>query len=214
VETVSRLTGVEAEKVSLLMRAIETGTGCPRTSSAGRLFDAVSSLTGLVQVSGFEAEAAMRLESCAAEGLELHGGRLPEPYPFSVDSVVRTEELMAAVVEDVSRGADRRTVALRFHRTLAEVIITVARRAREAHGAGKVVLSGGVFQNRLLLETAIERLNAERFEVVSGSRVPVNDGGLALGQAAVAGALRHCCREVPSTADFRGKAGVNVREPL
>ncbi|MGH7264967.1 MAG: carbamoyltransferase HypF, partial [Candidatus Rokuibacteriota bacterium] len=134
----------------------------------------------------YEAQAAMELEALAA-------GVAGEPYPFRIVGEawplrVETRPVIAAVVDDLLAGAAPSGVAARFHVTLAEVISTVCARIRERTGLERVALSGGVFQNARLLEDAARRLAAAGFEVYTHAAVPPNDGGLALGQAAVAAA--------------------------
>jgi hydrogenase maturation protein HypF len=184
--------GPNERLVSLVGRAIETETASPPTSSVGRLFDAVSSLLGLVQVSDFEAEAAMRLQSCAAEEASRQGGygSFDDLYPFRIEETVRTEELIEAIVHDLRRGEGKGRIALKFHRTVAEVVGATVEWIGKEYGLGKVALSGGVFQNRILLELTKRRLEDVGFDVLLNEKVPANDGGIALGQIAVAGALR------------------------
>jgi hydrogenase maturation protein HypF len=169
----------------VIVRMLERGVNAPRTSSAGRLFDAVSSLLDLRQVSMFEGQAAMELEWSAASHTMDPG------YAFSVAPAeglleLDWEPVIRAILGD--RGQPRGAVAAKFHRALAELIVDIARR----HGNPRVVLSGGCFQNRLLLECAVGRLEEEGFVAYWHQRVPPNDGGIALGQiyaAARAGEL-------------------------
>jgi hydrogenase maturation protein HypF len=168
----------------LLGQAIARGLNAPLTSSAGRLFDAVASLLGVRDRVGFEAQAAMELEALA-------GPRADRTYPTGVVErdamlVVRTPDIVRGVVEDLGRQTPPATIAARFHATLADVVVQVCRRIRERTGLDAVALSGGVFQNTWLLEAALAGLATAGFEVYSHRQVPANDGGLALGQAAVA----------------------------
>lgn len=168
----------------LLGQAIARGLNAPLTSSAGRLFDAVASLLGVRDRVGFEAQAAMELEALA-------GPRADRTYPTAVVEhdamlVVRTPDIVRGVVEDLVRRTPPAAIAARFHATLADVLVQVCRRIRERTGLDAVALSGGVFQNAWLLESAVAGLAAAGFEVYSHRQVPANDGGLALGQAAVA----------------------------
>jgi hydrogenase maturation protein HypF len=161
---------------ALLIQALEKKLLCFRTSSVGRLFDAVSALVGVRDRPGFEGQAAMALEFAADEG----NGR----YPFLIHGdpwVVDWGPLLEALLVDRAAGVAQGRMAARFHQTLIDVIAAVAERA----GEKRVVLSGGCFQNRRLLVGTLRRLSAEGFEVLFHRRVPTNDGGLALGQAAV-----------------------------
>ena len=158
--------------------ALERGFQAPLTSSVGRLFDAVASLMDVRQVNRFEGQAAMAIEYLA--------GQVPdhkEAYDFGMDGdVVDWERLIRGLLEDLRRGESQPVMAARFHWTLAEVIIAVARRT----SLENVLLTGGCFQNRVLLERAVERLREEGFRPSWPQRVPPNDGGIALGQIVAA----------------------------
>jgi len=171
----------------VLTRAIEGGLNAPPTSSAGRLFDAVASLLGVRHMAAFEAQVAMELEALAAPEAD-------RPYPVGLAEVdglivVPTSDVIRGLVEDLLAGTAPGLIAARFHETLAEVITRVCGRIRERNGLGRVALSGGVFQNMRLLRLGAARLEEAGFEVFTHHQVPPNDGGLALGQAAVAARL-------------------------
>jgi hydrogenase maturation protein HypF len=167
-----------------LTRAIDRGLNAPLTSSAGRLFDGVASLLGLRDRITFEAQAVMELEALAAPSADrTYATRLDE----ATDAiVVRTTDVVRGVVDDLLRATSAPMIAARFHATLVEIIERVCRRVRERTGTAAVALSGGVFQNGRLLASAVDALETAGFEVYSHRQVPSNDGGLALGQAAVA----------------------------
>jgi hydrogenase maturation protein HypF len=173
----------------VLSQAADRGLNSPLTSSAGRLFDAVASLLGLRDRITFEGQAAMELEALAAPEADL-------VYPTVIRDgdeggiVVQTQEVVRGVVEDLLRQVPASQIAARFHATLADVLARVCLRLRGRTGIDEVALSGGVFQNAWLLQAAIRRLEADGFQVYTHHQVPTNDGGLALGQAAVA-ARRH-----------------------
>jgi hydrogenase maturation protein HypF len=158
----------------------------PRTSSVGRLFDVVAALLGLRSVASFEGQAAMELEFAAAA--DATGAAAPYPLPLGggEPAVADWEPLVRHVLADRERGVPAPRIAARFHAALAELAVAIARRA----ALPRVVLSGGCFQNRLLQEALRRRLREAGFQVYTHHRVPANDGGLALGQAVVAGA-RH-----------------------
>ena len=168
----------------VLSRAAERGLNAPLTSSAGRLFDAVASILGLRDRVDFEAQAAMELEALAD----------PEPdrvYEVELGekegrTIVPTPDLVRGVVEDLLAGVDAARIAGRFHASLADVLVRTCRRLRERSGLDRVALSGGVFQNLRILRSAIDGLGRAGFEVYTHHQVPPNDGGLALGQAAIA----------------------------
>ncbi len=173
--------------VRLVARLVEHGLNTPPTSSAGRLFDAVAALVGVpgTQRATYEGQAAVELELAAKRTAAARR------YPFRLRPgeegwVIETREIIAGVVEDLLAGCPKGAISARFHRTVAEMVAAACERIREASGTGAVALSGGTFQNMLLLGQATELLEKRGFEVYTHRRVPTNDGGLALGQAVLA----------------------------
>ncbi len=171
----------------VLMRMIQRGVNAPLTTSAGRLFDAVASIIGLRHVSRFEGQAAMELEWLVGSQTP------PEPYIIPVVKctthghrddclVLDWEPMLRSLLRDVAASVSNAAVARGFHRALAVAIREVAVRLR----IGRVVMSGGCFQNRILSETAEEMLTRSGFRAYVHQRVPPNDGGIALGQLAAA----------------------------
>jgi hydrogenase maturation protein HypF len=169
---------------AVVERMIERNVSTVPTSSAGRLFDAVASLAGVRQETSFEGQAAMELE--AASMVE---GEEPYSLPVTGGELLELDVrlLIAAVVADLDAGASAARVGGRFHLALAEGVADACRRVRERTRLATVALSGGCFQSRLLTELAVARLQTDGFEVLLHARVPPGDGGIALGQAAVAG---------------------------
>jgi hydrogenase maturation protein HypF len=157
----------------------------PATSSAGRLFDAVSALCGVRDVIRYEGQAAVELEQRADRD---EAGTYP--LPIEPGALLRLEagELVRAVVDDLGQGTPAEVVSARFHRALADGVVRACRAVRAERGLTTVACSGGVFQNGLLLGLVVDGLEAEGFRVLLHSRVPPNDGGISLGQAACAGA--------------------------
>jgi hydrogenase maturation protein HypF len=172
----------------LLSRAAERGLNAPPTSSVGRLFDAVASLLGLRDRVDFEAQAAMELEALAVpEADRVYSVELHEQDDRTV---VQTPDIVRGVVEDILAGVDAEQIGSRFHATLADVIVGTCGRLRERSRLNRVALSGGVFQNVRLLRLAVDGLRRSGFQVYTHHQVPPNDGGLALGQAAIAARFR------------------------
>ncbi len=174
---------VKARGCRTVARMIETGTGTVPTSSMGRLFDAVASLAGVRHASSYEGQAALELEALAVHD--------EEPYPLPVARVgalleVDARPLIRAVVDDVDRGVTREVIASRFHAALGAALAATCRAVREQSALRTVALTGGCFANRRLTEIAVAALEADGFEVLLHAKVPPGDGGLALGQAAVA----------------------------
>ncbi|HTY08777.1 MAG TPA: carbamoyltransferase HypF [Candidatus Edwardsbacteria bacterium] len=146
------------------------------TSSVGRLFDAASALLGVCGRISFEAQAAIALEQRCDRSVT-------DRYPYTIeDGVVRVGELWRQLVADRERGVAVGTCAARFQNTLVDFAITMCDNLRLRTGIGTVALSGGVFQNRLLLETLMAGLSARGFTVLVNRQVPANDGGICLGQ--------------------------------
>ena len=160
------------------------------STSVGRLFDAVSAILGIRHKSSFEGEASMALEF-AAEAYEQNNhvqkqNEKIDPLVYEEDGhiILNTQLLVQRIVEAKLQGADSSRLAYWFHEILAEQITAVCVEARNVSGRQKAVLSGGVFQNRLLLRLTEERLTEEGFEVLRHRMVPPNDGGIAVGQVA------------------------------
>jgi len=177
---------VPPQEVDIIKKQVAQGINAPLTSSAGRLFDAVSALAGVRGEIEYDAQAAIELEMLAPD--DVSGCRA---YPFTVEPengmlIVRLGELIGAVVADVSSGIPAPVISGRFHNTVGGIITETCRLVSDKAGIKSVALSGGVFQNRLLFNLAIDALEKEGFKVFSHQTVPCNDGGIALGQAAVA----------------------------
>ncbi|MCR8723098.1 carbamoyltransferase HypF [Frigidibacter sp. ROC022] len=170
--------------VGLIRQAAAAGMNAVPSSSAGRLFDAVAACLGLSsRRQSFEGEAAMALEALAAKAPE----DFSAPYPFADDDgVISPAPMFAALAADRRAGLDPARVAARFHAGLAEVFAGAARALVESGQAGAVALSGGCFQNAVLLDLVVRKLDG--VPVLAHHHVPANDGGLALGQALVAAA--------------------------
>jgi hydrogenase maturation protein HypF len=182
-----RLTGRGTRETDLLLGMLAGNVNCPLTSSAGRLFDAISCMCGVRDAVSYEGQAAIELEMAADEyesgcyrlAVNESDGRLIiEPGPMLVDAV-----------DDILGGAGAGRVSARFHNWFAESLRRAAARLGEKHGIRTVALSGGCFQNLLLLERLESALAADGFRVLLNRRVPANDGGISYGQAVVAAAM-------------------------
>jgi hydrogenase maturation protein HypF len=165
-----------------LKTALRKGINSPVTSSAGRLFDAVAAIIGLRQYATFEGQAAMELEF-AQDGI-----KTDKRYPFAVTDItgesatsrriLDLKSTILAMIDDWRAGVPTGEISAAFHNTLAEMIVTIARWV----GEHRIVLTGGCFQNKTLLERTIERLIGEGFQPYWHRTIPTNDGGIALGQ--------------------------------
>ena len=162
------------------------GVNSPPTSSAGRLFDAAAAILGVRDAINYEGQAAVELEQLAdpAEAGAYPAG-LEAGHPFQA----RGADLLQGVIDDLTSGVPAPVIAARFHHGVAALIEAGCLAMRDRYGLGAVALSGGVFQNLLLLHATVSRLQARGFRVLLHSRVPCNDGGISLGQAAVAAVL-------------------------
>lgn len=175
----------------LFLQMLQRRLNAPPTSSCGRLFDAVASLIGVRQTVAYEGQAAIELEALAGQGCEV------AHYPFRIDQSVEPWQvdfrpMLSALLADVSGQRPAAESAGRFHHTLAAAAAEVCVGLRRRTGLERAVLSGGVFQNRLLSEVLCGLLEENGFQVFTQRLVPPNDGGLALGQAIVAGRSFSC----------------------
>ena len=186
-----RPAGPSDEALEALRAQIDAGVNAPLTTSCGRLFDAVAALSGVRHEITYEGQAAIELE------MRSTGAAPAVPYPFDIDgdvdasapapAVVRLAPLFAGVLADAEAGAAAGALGARLHATMAALVLDLCRRTREATGLAAVALAGGVFQNRLLAGLCEAALAGDGFDVLAAGLVPTNDGGVSLGQAAVAG---------------------------
>jgi hydrogenase maturation protein HypF len=175
--------GIDKKEIELILLSLDKQLNCPLTSSTGRLFDAVSALLGICKNSSYHAEAPMQLEAVA--------DRFEEgSYPYTTGYQLSMKPTFESMIADLIAGVSIPIIAGRFHNTVVDVIVKTADLAREKHNLNKVALSGGSFQNRILLEKSINRLENHDFEVFTQLTIPSNDGGIALGQLAIAAKRR------------------------
>jgi hydrogenase maturation protein HypF len=180
------LSEVDEQALHVLRTQVERGLNTVQTSSMGRLFDAVAALAGVRNQITYEAQAAIELEVQARPF-----AAAAEPFPFALQesegaTLLGVRDLLAAAVEAARAGEAPGRIGARFHRTLALQAVEACRRVRAGTGLNEIVLSGGVWQNRLLAALVREGLVDQGFTVFEHRQTPANDGGLALGQAAVA----------------------------
>jgi len=170
---------VSQKEKKILLQMLTHNINSPLTSSVGRLFDAVASLTGYLQTASYEGEAAMMLEFAAAQNIS-------ESYPFDIlpgkVMMIDWKNMIETILTEIHKHVSPKTISAKYHNTLVEIICAVAEKANEE----KIVLSGGVFQNAYLLERAVNKLKEKGFQPYWHQRIPTNDGGICLGQIAVA----------------------------
>jgi hydrogenase maturation protein HypF len=180
------LAAIDGERWEAVARMARTGFAAPTTTSMGRLFDAVAALAGLRAAVTYEGQAAGELEGAAARA------RPQRAYPLPVQAgppiVLDARPTMLAVAGDVEAGVEAALIASRFHAAVAIATARACAIAAERHAITTVVLSGGVFQNRLLLDAAQHALERDGLRVLVPERLPPNDGAISYGQAAIAAA--------------------------
>ena len=174
------------KKIAFIKKMIERNINAPLTSSCGRLFDAVSSLIGIQDVITYEAQSAIELEMIA------------EPNVFSrynyeiIDEgtlIIDVKEMFREIISDLKYGLPKGVISAKFHNTLIDFMITICERIREkSEGINKVAISGGVFQNKYLLENTVKLMKHKGFTIYFHKRIPTNDGGISLGQSVIANA--------------------------
>jgi hydrogenase maturation protein HypF len=177
------LRDIEVNKLKIVIEMITKRVNSPDTSSLGRLFDGVAAIVGLRNYVAFEGQAAMELEM-TAEGVA--DGIYDFEWLKAENIQIQTGPIIRGVVNDLQNGVAASLISARFHGTLIRLFSELSEIIREKNGLNRLVLSGGVFQNSLLLAGLISALEKKGFEVFSHRLVPTNDGGISLGQAVVA----------------------------
>lgn len=186
VDNLPFLQNVDKQALGACRRQIDRRSHSPLTSSMGRLFEAVASLIGVRNECTYEAQAAMEMEVLSKPFL-----LAARCYPYVVDetqdaTIIRLHALLQAIVKEVRANELIGQIAANFHKTIAKIAIDLCRHARGSAGLNEVVLSGGVWQNQILLNLVRDGLRQDGFVVYSHKQVPTNDGGLSLGQAVIA----------------------------
>ena len=176
---------VEPSQIEVVLRMMEQNLNSPKTSSCGRLFDAVSALVGIRSHVNYEAQAAIELEMAIANDGDETG------YPMDLtlrngDRVIDTRRMFEQILTDLDRELPVATISRRFHNALIAVFAGLAESIRSESTLARVCLSGGTFHNAYLLMGLQKRLTESGFEVFIHSQVPAGDGGLSLGQAMIA----------------------------
>lgn len=172
------------DKAEIILRSIEAGINSPETSSMGRLFDAVAAIAGVCTEVTYEGQAAILLEQIADESAE--GEYRFEILEENSQLIFDWCNLIRCAVEDRMSGVSAGVISMRFHRAVINLVAQCADIAYKRYNIKKIALSGGCFQNFILLENAEKVLSHNGFDVYSNERVPVNDGGISFGQAAAA----------------------------
>ncbi len=174
---------VDKKELATILNMIKQNINCPLTSSTGRLFDAVAALTGICKISTYHAEAPMQFESISNKHFEAI-------YSYEISDNISLKHTFVGIIDDMESGVSISNIAGKFHNTIVAIIVDIASEARDKSGINKVILSGGSFQNSILLEKSEIQLLEAGFECYSQSDIPSNDGGIALGQLAIAAKRR------------------------
>ncbi|MHB8105294.1 MAG: Kae1-like domain-containing protein, partial [Dehalococcoidales bacterium] len=179
---------VDKAEIALIRNQVDKNINAPLTSSMGRLFDAVSAIIGLRGVIEYEAQAAIDLEMLAYNASDA-----PDCYPFDLEkqediNIIKIRDLFKAIIEDILKEIPESVIAVKFHNTVAQMILQTCQKIAVETGIKRAALSGGVFQNRLLLRKACALLESKGFTVYTHRQVPCNDGGISLGQVVIANA--------------------------
>lgn len=174
------------EDITIVKDMLARKVNSPLTSSGGRLFDAVSCLCGIRSETTYEGQAAIELEMAAEPGMG-------ESYPVEVEEergmlIIDTRRLIREIVEDIGRGEAASAISARFHNWLKASLVKAAEMLRQTHRISTVALSGGCFQNEILLRDLRSQLRERGFDVIINEKVPANDGGISFGQVVVAAA--------------------------
>lgn len=171
---------IEKDKINMVKEMLEKRINSPLTSSAGRLFDSVACLLNLCVKHSFDAEGPMRLEAIADKHETGY-------YSFHMNNnMVSFADMFNEILKDLNKMVEAAKISARFHNTVVQIILDAVKQIKKDTGINKVILSGGVFQNKYLLEKAILTLTKNNFEVYTNHLIPPNDGGIALGQLLVA----------------------------
>lgn len=175
--------GIDSLKINVVNEMLKKNMNCPLTSSVGRLFDGVASLIGLSLINLYEGQAATELEHICKNSY--CGEYCFNIYEGASSFKIVLKDLILGILSDLQNKTERSIISSRFHETMANIIVESCKKIRANTGINHIALSGGVFQNITLLERAYKKLLDSGFTVYTHSRIPTNDGGLALGQAVV-----------------------------
>jgi hydrogenase maturation protein HypF len=194
---IASVRGASEVEVDVIKHQIERKINSPLCSSMGRLFDAISAVLGIRGEIDYEGQAAVELEMAAYSGVIAMSvsdkviSHAQGHYPYRIVEregirIVLLKDLLAGVIEDLHRGTSEGTISVKFHNTVAQMTNEMCQLIANETGITQVALSGGVFQNRLLLRRAVDLLESSGFQVFTHRQVPCNDGGISLGQAVIA----------------------------
>jgi hydrogenase maturation protein HypF len=179
----------DKRKVRTIAKMLSKRINSPLTSSVGRLFDAISALLDICSSVNYEGQAAIELEMAIKSVQAVKSEE--ESYDYEIEKrgqiyIIDPIPIIKGVLKDLQREIPISVISEKFHNTIAGIIVEMCRRISQETNRKRVVLSGGVFQNMFLLRKTVTELHSEDFKVYTHHRVPTNDGGISLGQAAIA----------------------------
>ena len=174
------LSGVRKKDKELILTMMRKNINSPKTSSAGRLFDAAASLLGVCVKALYEAEGPIKLEAMCDQ-------RIDKRYEFEIDKengyfIINADGLFLGMLKDIKIGKGRSLIATKFHNSMAEIIVATVKRLSRSLGIKDIALSGGVFQNNFLKTKVIKGMADSGFNVFTNIKTPVNDLNISLGQ--------------------------------
>lgn len=182
-DTMVNLLNINEKELKLVLSMLKNDLNCPRTSSVGRLFDTVAALTGIRNIISYQAQAAIELEAAAAQVIDL----INETYCYKIQKqngkfIINTDPIIKNILYDQRIGIDPSPIAAKFHKTIIKISLEMCKLIKRKYGINCVALSGGVFQNEILLKGIYKKLREANFTVYTHTKIPCNDGGLSLGQ--------------------------------
>lgn len=179
-----KLKDVTSKQIQNIIKMIKGNINCPQTSSMGRLFDAVSALLGIRNKITYEGQAAIELEAIAdVEDEKIYDYEIENS---NEDYIISTKNIMKNILEDIEENVDIKIIAKRFHNTVIDFSVSMCKLLREKYTISSAALSGGVFQNEIILTGLYNKLLKENFNVYIHKDIPCNDGGISLGQIVIA----------------------------
>lgn len=189
---IDKLSHLNSKNIKAIITMLKNNINCVETCSVGRFFDAVSALLGFNEKISFEGEAAIYLESIANKDVN-------KCYKYEIKNnedklVINTNEIIKGILNDIENKVDKSIISMKFHNTIISFSIDVCKQLSIKHNIDKVALSGGVFNNEILLKGIYNRLLKDNFKVYIHSSIPCNDGGISLGQIAIANKKLKCRR--------------------
>ncbi len=180
----------KTDEIHTIIRMIDNNYNLAYTSSMGRLFDCVSAMLSITPEITYEAEAAINLEYVAKKGAKGWYNYEISQTSIPAEMIINVQKILQGIFNDIKNGIDKSIISAKFHNTIAAFSLDIAKRLRKIYGMNKVALSGGVFQNRFLLDLMIDKLEDNGFQVYTHHKLPTNDGCISYGQTIYANLIQ------------------------